>query len=92
MVRIELTVSCAQDTRATGALHPHLEGGIRDVPIVVPPIAVQGELLEVVAEGRRQMEQLANRIARQIDLLVERRQVLITGAVTGELEIPEVAA
>jgi type I restriction enzyme S subunit len=28
----------------------------------------------------------------QLDLLAERRQALITAAVTGELEIPEVAA
>ena len=31
-------------------------------------------------------------MTRQIDLLVELRQALITAAVTGELEIPGVAA
>ena len=31
-------------------------------------------------------------LERQIDLLLERRQALITAAVTGQLEIPGVAA
>jgi hypothetical protein len=33
-----------------------------------------------------------DRLRRQITLLQERRQALITGAVTGLLDIPEVAA
>jgi len=32
------------------------------------------------------------KISKDTDLLKERRQALITAAVTGELEIPEVAA
>jgi hypothetical protein len=35
---------------------------------------------------------LVGAITQEIDLLVERRQVLITAAITGELEIPEVTA
>ena len=36
-------------SRATGALHPHLEGGIKNVPIVVPSASVQGEIVDAVA-------------------------------------------
>ena len=35
---------------------------------------------------------MASALARQIDLLRERRQALITAAVTGQLKIPVVAA
>ena len=35
---------------------------------------------------------MVERLTKQIDLLAERRQALITAAVTGELEIPGVAA
>lgn len=37
-------------SRATGALHPHLEAGIKDIPIVVPPLSIQAI---VVAEVER---------------------------------------
>ena len=40
----------------------------------------------------RTVDEARQVIGRQIDLLVQRRQALITAAVTGELEIPEVAA
>ena len=79
-------------SRATGALHPHLEGGIRTTPVIVPSIQVQREVVEEVAAGRRHAADISNRLLRQVDLLRERRQALITAAVTGELEIPGVAA
>jgi type I restriction enzyme S subunit len=78
--------------RATGALHPHLEGGIRDVPVVVPPLSVQVQMVAEVAAMRANATESVSRLDRQIDLLVERRQALITAAVTGELNIPRVAA
>ena len=78
--------------RATGALHPHLEGGIRDVPVVVPPRAVQDSLVEEATRTRRQATHLVEKLGRQIDLLIEHRQAIITAAVTGDLPIPGVAA
>jgi type I restriction enzyme S subunit len=77
---------------ATGALHPHLEGSIRAIPVILPPLSVQVEVLREVAEASASMDRVTSLLARQIDLLVERRQALITSAVTGELEIPGVAA
>jgi type I restriction enzyme S subunit len=79
-------------SRATGALHPHLEGGIRDVPIIVPPRHVQNELVSEVEHTRVGLSTLCDRLTHQIDFLVEHRQALITSAVTGELPIPGVVA
>ena len=78
--------------RATGALHPHLEGGIRDVPVVVPPAATQEELVHQVHEQTSRLHLIASRLLRQLDLLREGRQALITAAVTGELPISGIAA
>jgi type I restriction enzyme S subunit len=77
---------------ATGALHPHLEFGIRDVPIVVPPIEVQAALVEALQEMVRRIDSVVRMIERQIELSVEHRQALITATVTGELEVTGVAA
>jgi type I restriction enzyme S subunit len=79
-------------SRATGALHPHLEGGIRDVPIVVPPRTTQDEVLGEITHESELLNSLTSVITHQIDLLVEHRQALITAAVAGELEIGAVAA
>jgi type I restriction enzyme, S subunit len=79
-------------SRATGALHPHLEGSIRDVPVVVPPLSTQGEVLRELASRTRPLESLRRTLERQTDLLEERRQALITAAITGEQVIAGVAA
>ncbi|HVC23825.1 MAG TPA: hypothetical protein VNH82_10440 [Candidatus Dormibacteraeota bacterium] len=78
--------------RATGALHPHLEGGIRDIPIAVPPRSVQEFVVREVEKEQEWAEEARSLIERQVELLNEHRQALITAAVTGELEIPQVAA
>ena len=60
--------------------------------LALPPQGKATEVLERVQRIRRQGAQITVGLARQIDLLRERRQALITAAVTGELEIPGVAA
>lgn len=65
---------------------------IGDIHIPVPP---RGEQVEIVAALDRRLADIDSTIAlagRQVDLLLERRQALITAAVTGQLEIPVVAA
>jgi type I restriction enzyme S subunit len=79
-------------SRATGALHPHLEGGIRDVPIVVPPQAMQAKVVDEIARASERLATLGHAITRQIDLLGEHRQALISAGVTGELEVTGMAA
>jgi type I restriction enzyme S subunit len=79
-------------SRATGALHPHLEGGIRDIPIVIPPLVVQSEVMSELRDKATPIDGLRSRLAGQIMLLREHRQALITAAVTGQLDVAKAAA
>ena len=76
---------------ATGALHPHLEGSIRDVPVPVPPPGAQAEIAQATELAWRIGRAVRESLSTQARLLSEHRQALITAAVTGELEIPGVA-
>jgi type I restriction enzyme, S subunit len=49
-------------------------------------------LVTQLATERAKLEALVGRIERQIDLLIEHRQAMITAAITGELDIPGLAA
>lgn len=73
--------------RATGALHPHLEGGIRSVPVMLPPIAMQERIARLVAEQRSDLYEAAGRLRRSVALFSEYRQSLITAAVTGQIDV-----
>lgn len=73
--------------RATGALHPHLEGGIKDVSVVVPPLQTQSLLIQSVAAAQTQLQRLDAAFRAQVTLLQERRKAVITAAVTGELDV-----
>ena len=78
-------------SRATGALHPHLEAGIKDIPVVVPPKDIQDRVVRQVEAVQSDTHMIRSRIEQQVALLEERRQALITVAVTGGIEI-QVAA
>ena len=58
----------------------------------VPPIDEQRDIVAECFASRRRTNKLVSRLERQIELLREHRQALITAAVTGELEVPGVAA
>lgn len=60
------------------------------VPALSPDC--QAKAVEQWAAATRSRDALMTRLERQIDLLQEHRQALITAAVTGELEMPGVAA
>lgn len=77
--------------RVTGALHPHLEAGIRNVPIVVPPIDVQAHIVRQTDEQTAKIDTLIAESERFIELARERRAALITAAVTGQIDVREVA-
>ncbi len=57
-----------------------------------PPIGDQRRIVLALDEVRSDLDSIAGRLDRQIELLLERRQSLITAAVTGQVEIPGVAA
>ena len=65
---------------------------IQSIRIPLPPLEEQDQLVEWVWQRLRRIDAATDAIRRQIDLLKERRQALITAAVTGQLEIPGVAA
>ena len=67
---------------------PHINmSDIPDIPIALPPREEQDRLLSVIREKVRQAEEINKKLNRQVLLLTEHRQALITAAVTGELEV-----
>ncbi len=78
---------------SVGTIQSHFNvGAMKQVPIPLPPLGRQAEEVEKLGTERAAIEELKECLTRQIDLLTEHRQALITAAVTGELEIPGVAA
>jgi len=63
-----------------------------DLVLPVPPQEEQGRVASLLQEARVQWQTAAALLGQQVDLLAEHRQALITAAVTGELDIPGVAA
>lgn len=74
-------------SRATGALHPHLEASVKTVPVAVPPLAQQQVLVCRLTAARNELDELAGRNSRSVTLLQERKRSLITAAVTGEFDV-----
>jgi type I restriction enzyme S subunit len=62
--------------------------------VLVPaaPRSAQDDAVEALRRQEDRLASLGQRLYRQVDLLAERRQALITAAVTGQIEIPGVAA
>ena len=77
-------------SNATTVAHLNMSD-IPDIPIAVPSLAEQRRILDIVAHEVDRQERASRVLERQIDLLAERRQALITAAVTGELDIPKAA-
>ena len=55
--------------------------------IPLPPIAEQQKIVEQIRSQNRRIDRLIDAVRKQLDLLAERRQALITAAVTGELDV-----
>ena len=58
----------------------------------LPPLADQRRIADEIARTDPRHRSTVDAIQRQIDLLLELRQTLITAAVTGRIEIPGAAA
>jgi type I restriction enzyme S subunit len=65
---------------------------LREVPVQVPDLVVQREIVAALKEVSSHVIQTVSLLRTQIDLLAERRQALITAAVTGAIDISGVAA
>ena len=65
---------------------------IESIRIPLPPLDEQDAIVDRVWGRLHRIDQIVDTTQRQIELLREHRQALITAAVTGELEVPGVAA
>ena len=78
---------------SVGSTMDNLNGEIvQAFPTLVPPLQTQIEVVTAIREGRGLSNATAVRLSKQIELLREHRQALITAIVTGELSISGVAA
>ena len=76
-----------------GTIQSHFNvGALRQIPIPVPPVEVQHKAVEHLAIEVGKVDRIVRTLSDQVSLLLEHRQALITAAVTGELDIPVVAA
>jgi type I restriction enzyme, S subunit len=95
-ISLVLQSSLVQDQMellGTGSLHEHLRVG--DCSKFKVPLAsknAQQVFLDTTMKSQTRTDELTAALSTQLALLAERRQALITAAVTGELAIPEVAA
>jgi type I restriction enzyme S subunit len=72
---------------------PHLfQEDIKKFPVPCPPPSTQRAIADYLDRETARVDDLVDKVNTQIGLLREHRQALITGAVTGEIEIPGVAA
>lgn len=67
-------------------------GDLKGVRLPVPPIEIQREIVVQLDKEMSLTKDALERLADLAELLREHRQALITAAVTGEIEIPGVAA
>ncbi len=65
---------------------------IESLRVPLPDLDEQDEVVEEVWRHLRKINRLEDVLRSQVSLLTERRQALITAAVTGQMEIPGVAA
>lgn len=59
---------------------------------MLPPLAIQHSMVAELEAKSDRIALVATALNRQLDLLGERRQALITASVTGELDLSERAA
>jgi len=74
-------------SRATGALHLHLEASIKSAPVVVPPLPVQVQIVDKVRQRRLKIDEAIATAEKMIALSKERRAALISAAVSGKIDV-----
>lgn len=68
------------------------QGAIKSLPIVVPPLPEQRDILNYVDSESQPVSSAIGRLEREIELLREYRDRLVAGVVTGQLDVREAAA
>ncbi len=86
---LEQARSMALPSIGQANLNPSRYTSIR-VPL--PPVQIQRSIVSELDLEAATHDRLSSALVRQIELLAEHRQALITAAVTGQLEVPEAVA
>jgi len=72
-----------------GSTVPHFNmSDIANIPITIPPLNEQGRIAEYLAQRTARVDAIAEQEQAVVRVLQERRQALITAAVTGQIDIP----
>jgi type I restriction enzyme S subunit len=80
------------DEHTVGTIQGHFNvSAAKNVPIPLPVLSEQHRAVERLRQVRAQCRAAVSRAEGQIELLQERRQALITAAVTGQISIPAAA-
>ena len=64
---------------------------IQSIRVPLPPVVEQDAIVESVWLRLARIDGILDRLERQLDLLAEHRQALVTAAVTGQLDLAEAA-
>lgn len=78
----EIDTLCTSNTQKNISM-----GDIPKISILIPPIAEQTAISDFLDQETEQISQSKNQASRIKELLLERRQALISAAVTGQLEV-----
>ncbi len=80
------------EKNSVGTIQSHFNvGAAKRAPIPMAPLRDQDSAVEDLSRVRRSTIAIIEKVGRQVDVLRERRQALITAAVTGQLDLPEAA-
>jgi type I restriction enzyme S subunit len=82
------------ELQASGASSSMLNIGqsvILDMPVALPPMEEQFRIVGFITTERRRLDELQRESKYAIDLLKERRSVLIAAAVTGKIDVRQAA-
>lgn len=81
------------EAHSVGTIQSHFNvAAMKDLPIPRAPLGEQHAAVKKLGQLTCQIDEAVRCLGSQIALLQERRQTLITAAVTGELDIPGLAA
>lgn len=77
-------------SRSTTVAHLNMRD-IPNIPIVLPPIDVQSDLLDAIADEVSRVQPAKRCLVEQVQILKEHRRALITAAVTGQIDVGSAA-
>jgi type I restriction enzyme S subunit len=78
------------ESRSKGATFSEVTlGMVRDFPVPVPPVEEQRAISDALDAQTSRIDNLRQRIRSAIELLQEKRQALITAAVTGQIDVTD---